>query len=389
MVIYKTEIATPKMTSNTLPQGRAFASSSYGTGYEAFRCFDQIDNNEGWVTPTGIKTGYIGYEFNSPICISKYILRSSLSAYNETPKDWTFEGSNDNLTWEILDTQINQIWSANLTEKEYFIVNQTKYKSYRLNITANNGNGSYLGLNELKMYERDIQKLYLLKSNNKTYSLESFNTWYETKMTSNTAPAPFEASASSIYNSTFNAWKAFNGTNVSNQDCWVTPNNIVNGWIQLNFGRNVKVNTVKLTSRFGGYETQSPKRFQILGSNDGISFDLLTEFNNQKNWITNETRKFIFFNEKEYQYYRINILENNGGIAVSIGEILFSYESNYANELPSTKTSNFIKYGNEKIEDTNVIFHNKNYILQDTVSENSEGLWTTQLTRKPLSIKFE
>lgn len=154
------ETAIPTMTSNTFPYGRAFASSIYSTTYDAWKAFNNIDDSEGYMSANGSGgIGYLGYEFVNPIVIGKYALRSmnhtSSSLLNRMPKDWNFEGSNDGISWIILDTQVNQSWTNINTNKE-FILDESKinlYKMYRLNWTSNSSDDNYTDINELKMYE--------------------------------------------------------------------------------------------------------------------------------------------------------------------------------------------------------------------------------------------
>jgi len=98
-------------------------------------------------------TGIIGQDFGAGnekvvVCYRIYSNGSDIS-YN--PKDWTFEGSNDGSTWDVLDTQTGKssdlgthVWN------EFPITNSTAYRYYRLNITANGG-GSYLIIQEIEM----------------------------------------------------------------------------------------------------------------------------------------------------------------------------------------------------------------------------------------------
>lgn len=228
----------------------------------------------------------------------------------------------------------------------------------------------------------------LLSSNEKIYTIEYINTKYQLNMTSDTTPSPYKTSSSSQYNSSYQPWKAFDGNSTDSTRAWLTSTNVRTGWIQLDFGDNKKVNTLDISPRSTTL-TASPKDFEVLGSYDGVNFDLLAKFENQTQWLLNETRNFTFDNEIDYRYYRINILTNDGYSNYSaIGEITFGYESVLFLEIPSHLEQNFIKYGTASPVQVDGIFTNKNYILQDTVSENTEGLWTTQLNRKPLSIKF-
>lgn len=151
-----TETAVPQMTSNTTPSGRAFTSSIYSTSYDAWKAFNRTEQVEGYNSASGShKTGYLGYEFTSKVAVSNYSIKSNRSdLLNRSPKDWTFEGSNDGTNWIVLDTQVNQIWTTQYTDKEY-IIDITKvrsFKMYRLNWTANGGNGIITGINQLKVH---------------------------------------------------------------------------------------------------------------------------------------------------------------------------------------------------------------------------------------------
>ncbi|MBG9794667.1 hypothetical protein ABD76_20115 [Paenibacillus dendritiformis] len=150
-----TETVIPKMTSNTSPSGRAFAKDIYSTSYDAWKAFNQVDDTEGYASKTGSGgVGFLGYEFDKPIAIAKYAVRSMAgsSHLNKLPRDWTFEGSHDGEKWHVLDTQKNQTWTTVNTDKDYYVDIPKSYKMYRLNWSANNGFTGYTDVNELKMY---------------------------------------------------------------------------------------------------------------------------------------------------------------------------------------------------------------------------------------------
>lgn len=149
----------PKMTSNTSPSGIAQASSIYSSVYDAFKAFDKIDNSEGWVTSFSL-TGWLSYEFPMIQSINEYTMKSpnnTSSSYKEMAKDWTLEGF-DGVNWIVLDEQMNQIFGVN-EEKRYKLKNTAKFKKYRINVTANNGFGSYTGIQELQFYLKE-QAIY-------------------------------------------------------------------------------------------------------------------------------------------------------------------------------------------------------------------------------------
>lgn len=71
--------------------------------------------------------------------IEKYTLQYINFNGTTAPKAWTFEGSNDNVNWTVLNTQTEQTnWG--IEEKRVFIfTNTSQFQYYRWHFTQNNG----------------------------------------------------------------------------------------------------------------------------------------------------------------------------------------------------------------------------------------------------------
>lgn len=233
----------------------------------------------------------------------------------------------------------------------------------------------------------------LLLSSDKTYFVRNSKDLIPT-MTSNTSPSGV-ASASTSY-STTPAWKAFNNSNApdvgdGNPSGW-TNNGGSSGWIQYQFPSKEVVNMYTITPynlqsdpTLG--ERRSVKDWTFEGSNDGINFIILDTRTNVTDWVNSTKKKFEFKNYQPYLYYRLRFSSNNGDAYTSIGEMEMMLKGSI-NTLPSHSEENLVKYGMNSPIQFNEIFTSENHILQDAVSESEDGLWTTQLDRKPLSIKF-
>lgn len=150
--IIEKETAIPQLTNNTTPSGKAFASN-FNRNYDAYYAFNTVTYRFQTAIGSG-GVGFLGYEFDDKIIVLKYGINSisNSSDLNEMPKDWTFEGSNDGVSWNVLDVQKDQIWELKNSTKEYIINSPKEYKIYRLNWTANNGNVHYTSIQDLKMY---------------------------------------------------------------------------------------------------------------------------------------------------------------------------------------------------------------------------------------------
>ena len=144
----------PTMTSNNSPSGVASASNNQDSpSYGAFRAFDKGASAQKYPWQTsGTKQGWLQYEFETPKVITGYSIDPKFDYPNCSPKTWTFEGSNDGITFKVLHQVQNQTgWKAGEIRKFSFF-NQESFKMYRINATENDG-GTVLAILELEMYE--------------------------------------------------------------------------------------------------------------------------------------------------------------------------------------------------------------------------------------------
>lgn len=173
MAIQYTENLIPTMTSNTAPSGVASASSIYESTYNPYKAFD-YNEATWWVSSNGSTTGWLEYEFTVPKKIQKYsVLGHMQSPYYKTasPKDWTFEGSNDGVTWNVLNTQTNITDWVQHVKKEFTFTNNASYTKYRLNISSINGFTS-IYISALEMMEQVTINKYLIKQGISYYSIK-------------------------------------------------------------------------------------------------------------------------------------------------------------------------------------------------------------------------
>ena len=135
-------------TENPASPGLAFDRSPLGTTVGAW--YSYFDG--GYKT-----TGWIGQNFDDSKIIVRYdiIPYENVTLRTRDPKDWTFEASATG-AWAgeevVLDTQTGYSFDS-MARKSFYITNATAYNFYRLNVTANNGDATYLIISELEMYE--------------------------------------------------------------------------------------------------------------------------------------------------------------------------------------------------------------------------------------------
>jgi len=137
--------AIPAMTSNTTPSGIVSASSANTLSL----IYTGVTDTGGMVFASGNITGWFKYEFPVSKVITSYNIKSSGSLIRN-PKDWTFEGW-DGAAWIVLDTQVGQQFATTSSTLSYAIANTTSYIAYRINITANNGDVTWMQFSKIEM----------------------------------------------------------------------------------------------------------------------------------------------------------------------------------------------------------------------------------------------
>ena len=129
---------------NIAINGMSAASQGGGSGTEGSdKAFD-LNSGSKWLGGSN-GVGWIRYDLGEGggQAVSDYDIISANDVPERDPKDWQFQGSDDGSTWTTLDTQSAQTFSYRFFPKRYHTSNSTAYRYYRLNVTANQGGGTY------------------------------------------------------------------------------------------------------------------------------------------------------------------------------------------------------------------------------------------------------
>jgi hypothetical protein len=125
--VYLQAMPIPLMTGNTQPNGIAFAGQNTSTAFQAFD-----GNNASFWGSSSLINAFVGYQFPEGKIIKRYYLTKSGNP--SSPTSWTFQGSNDGITYTTLETV-----TGNTATSPYLsgiLANTTSYTYYRLNISA-------------------------------------------------------------------------------------------------------------------------------------------------------------------------------------------------------------------------------------------------------------
>jgi hypothetical protein len=142
-------------------QVRSYTAATQTTAYRYFRL--NITANNGDATYTQVDELYLyeagtggGVGSNSQK-LGSYDLKFSTNGsepVNRGPKDWTVRGSNDGNIWTTVDTQTSQTsWTTGLL-RSYTCgaPSGTAFRFWKIDITANNGDATYISIGEMYLY---------------------------------------------------------------------------------------------------------------------------------------------------------------------------------------------------------------------------------------------
>jgi hypothetical protein len=146
---YLPNTAIPIMASATSPSG-IVTTSSQQPSFEGWRAFDRNISTL-WATVIGVTSASIVYQFTSTKIIKRYMFRNTATA-GTGARSFTFDGSNDGISWTTLDTQSTVNVGALGIFTSGLLANTTAYLYYRLNVLTVNGATS-LNMTEIEMTE--------------------------------------------------------------------------------------------------------------------------------------------------------------------------------------------------------------------------------------------
>lgn len=368
--------AIPKMTSNTTPSGIAKASVIYSSSNDAWKAFDGSTSGYWGTTRVDSNPAWISYTFAAPIIISAYKITPQ-----SNPRGWRFEGSNNEIDWDVLDTQDS--WSG----VQYYQFNNLKaYKTYRLYVTKSATN-AYVEIKELEMYELIYINKFLLLSDGKIYSFKIIPGEKNETLTSNVGVTAI-ASASNESSGAYGAWRVFDG-GLGETRRWTTTNSNQGApqWVKYSI-KDEKKSLKKYSVYAGG--SRQPTAWRLEGSNDETNWDILDEVSGLKD-VTDYTILYEkeFVSLKSYIHYRLYLTAQLSSGYIELGEVELYFEDVLElYEISNTTERSFVNYGSTSVKSLNQVFLNKRYVLQNTTNEDPKLVLNMKLNRKPLSIQF-
>ena len=285
-------------TSSSAGAVDATLSSEAHASYPAAGAFDgkMATTADRWLSKKAAHMSVV-YHFNEATRVNTIMLYSSASDMYDTrsPKNWTFEGSNNGEDWTILDTRTDESSWGKGEIRTYRFENDTAYAYYKFDCTAINGASDYLMLWEIEFYTSDAT--------------------LPTKVSIGGAGTIPSSSSS---HSSYPGSKAFDGNHFTGDYRWLA-NVADHMYVVYHFKRAHIVNAVGIFNG-GGWDgaNRAPKDWTISGSSDGETWTVLDTQTDETNWAFNsstnkgEERYYAFDNSTAFEYYKFDCTAVNG-----------------------------------------------------------------------------
>lgn len=149
-ILYDVSYSSPKMSSNS-SNGVTVQCNELGSNtYKLFNNDQSVVSFGRWVRGTQDTPIIINFEIGKQFRLTQYVLRADNRVTNwESPVDWTIQGSNNNSSWTVIDTRVNEDnnWGQNKT-RVFDVNNNNSYRYYRMVVTRcriTSGSGMELG----------------------------------------------------------------------------------------------------------------------------------------------------------------------------------------------------------------------------------------------------
>ena len=126
------------------------ASGNVGPSYDNYKAFDGgFTDTNSWVASAGACWLQIDLGPGHAYIIGSYAITGAEASWS--PSAWTLQGSNDGTTFTTVDTETGQSFTTANQTKSYTVASpgSVAFRYWRINISANNGSGSYTGIEEL------------------------------------------------------------------------------------------------------------------------------------------------------------------------------------------------------------------------------------------------
>ena len=292
------------------------SSSQLSTTYEAWEAFDDILGSAAstWISSSSLYSSgtYVGsasttvsgtsydgewiqLELPIKVKVSHVLIAPQHDALSRSPQSGAIAGSNDGITWYLLNAFSSVTGWASQVYKTFITSTTSAYKYFRVITTSTSVSDGYVTIQNIRFMGHKENDLIRFPD------ATNVRKYPDTAMVSNGPQRGYTVSASDFHSAQHHPWEAFNKVFYLAPafDGWVSPTSslnyysggsgaytgsrnlgtgAVNGeWIKLELPHKILMTQLKLHG-FGDQPNATPTDFKVYGSNDNINWtEVLSE----------------------------------------------------------------------------------------------------------------
>ncbi|MFV0468081.1 MAG: GDSL-type esterase/lipase family protein [Dysgonomonas sp.] len=306
-------------------------SSSSSTGASVANLFDNNLNTE---VDFGTFSSDMYFQFDLPenFRVTGYSITTAQGDITNTPKSWILQGSADKNSWNTIETRTNQrfyyptetsLYQIDIVDnKTANAENLPAYKYFRVVFKENNG-GTNLKLSEFQLY--GMNKVMVTSITGNGGSIAGQYPGYQNG-------TEYVETVDKLIDNY-----------ISSKYC-VTGH--TGGWIQYESAIPVKLSAYSITGSMNDIG-RNPKAWELSGSDDELNWELIDKQENQESvfFVRLNTVEYPVSTAKMYQYFKLNILENNGSSEFQLSK--WQLFENTLNSIKKPSTDESVKISSE------------------------------------------
>ncbi|MDP0588048.1 MAG: tandem-95 repeat protein [Candidatus Endonucleobacter bathymodioli] len=137
------------------------ASGEVNNNYSAYKAVDGVNadlsnNINSWAASSSDGSAWYQIDLGEATTLYQYDLKAiTNNEIGREPKDWEFQGSNDGITWTLIDSraEVNNWGSSEI--KTFKLDDPETFRYFRFDISANNGDLSFTGFDGFQLYTKE------------------------------------------------------------------------------------------------------------------------------------------------------------------------------------------------------------------------------------------
>lgn len=140
---------TPEGVDANIAIGGVASASSFLAGFPPTNAFDENVTTR-WVTDTGNTTGTLQYVLPSSQIVRRYRITQD-TASSSDPLNWTFQRLDPGPVFTTIQAVTGAVFASGVP-LDFYCANEVASTTYRINVSSNNGNASFLQIFEMEYF---------------------------------------------------------------------------------------------------------------------------------------------------------------------------------------------------------------------------------------------